>query len=228
MTSITQQSSPLPLLNPRTTSTFSFKSAMNTIKNYFIKPWNSTAMLSDDPIPHIAWEHLLMVYSTLCYAFVFALFGGFSHIFFNNGGWTTAVGFIGTSWWISRIKPWMEIRRVILLMAAAYFLGVTLGPLINLFIEMDQRNWLQMWFTVPFHLLWISLLCYFFDYPLSDLLYVYLLVLLLIVHMKMHSQEAIFLTARHNEESYYVSTTVAFFTDFPARTITFFMHNGTN
>ncbi|XP_024995911.1 bax inhibitor 1-like [Cynara cardunculus var. scolymus] len=201
---------------------------MDRIKKYFVRPWNSAAMLSNDPVPRFAWEHLLMMYSTLCYAFVFALFGGFSHVFFNNGGWITAVGFIGTSLWISKIKPWREIPRVILLMVAAYFSGVTLGPLINLFIEMDQRNRLQMWFTVPFHLVWISLLCYFFDYPLSDLVFVYLLVLSLIIHMKMHSQHAIFLAARHNEESYYVSTTIAFFTDFPARTIGFFTHYGTN
>ena len=39
--------------------------------------------------------------------------------------------------------------------------------------------------------------------------------------MKMHSQQAIFLAARQNEESYYVNTTIAFFADFQARTIAF-------
>ncbi|KAJ9556660.1 hypothetical protein OSB04_011274 [Centaurea solstitialis] len=283
---------------------------MDAIKNYFIKPYNPTAMLTNDPIPRFAWEHLLKVYATLCYTFVFALFGGFSHVLFDNGGWITAVGFIGALCWISIIRPWREvdfIPRTILLMAAGYFFGVTLGPMINLFIEMDQsdvvkiimggivffschlgavvysfdreiiyqngefsapifitiwmiisesyssllahaifllvlpfqwypavfllnffRNRLKMWFTVPFHLVWIWLLCYFFDYPLFDLVYVYLLVLSLIIHLKMHSQQAIFLAAHHNEESYYVNSAIAFFTDFPARTIAFFTHHGTN
>ncbi|KAJ9556663.1 hypothetical protein OSB04_011277 [Centaurea solstitialis] len=281
---------------------------MDAIKNYFIKPWNSTAMLTNDPIPQFAWEHLVKVNGTLCYVFVFALFGGLEHVLFDNGGWITAVGFLGALWWMSRVKPWREIPRTTLLMAAAFFFGVTLGPMINLFIEMDQsdiikiimggivffscyfgaaiysfdreiiyqigqfsspifitiwmivsesysglstehavfllvlplqwylavfllnffRNRLQMWFTIPFHLVWISLLSYFFDYPLSDLMYVYLLVLAVIVHMKMHSQQAIFLAAHRNEESYHVNVAIAFFTDFPARTIAFFTHHGTN
>ncbi|KAJ9556662.1 hypothetical protein OSB04_011276 [Centaurea solstitialis] len=299
-------------MNPRNTSKFSLKSAMDAIKNYFIKPWNSTAMLTNDPIPRFAWEHLVRVYATLYYAFVFALFGAFSHVHFDNGGWITAVGFVGALLWMSRIKPWRElfdfkIPRTILLMVAAFFSGVTLGPMINLFIEMDQSDlikiimggivsfnchlgavihgvdreiiyligeftapifitiwmiisesyssllvhvifllvlpfqWylavfflnffeyrLLIWFTVPFHLVWISLLCYFFDYPLSDLVYVYVLVWSLIVHTKMHSQQAVFLAAHHNEESYHVNSTIAFFTDFPARTIAFFTHHGTN
>ncbi|KAJ9556659.1 hypothetical protein OSB04_011273 [Centaurea solstitialis] len=296
-------------MNSRSTSRFSLKSAMNAIKNYFIKPYNPTVMLSYDPIPRFAWEHLVKVYATLCYVFGFALFGGIEHVHFHNGGWITAVGFIGALWWMSRIRPWREIPRTILLMAAAFFFGVTLGPMINLFIEMHQsdvikiitegivffacyygaaiysfdreiiyqigqfsspifitiwmivlehysslfthaafllvlvlplqwsktcfklkifRNRLQMLFTIPFHLVWSSLLSDYFDYALSDLMFVYLLVWLLIVHMKMHSQQAMFLAAHHNEENYHVNTAITFFTDFPARTIAFFTHHGTN
>ncbi|KAJ9556656.1 hypothetical protein OSB04_011270 [Centaurea solstitialis] len=113
---------------------------MDRIKNYFIRAWDSEAMLTLTPIQRSVYEHLLTVYFTLFYSSIFALSGAILHQLFNIGGWISAHGFIGSLWCLSRVNPWREIPRDWLLMAAAFFSGATLGPLINLIIEMDQSN----------------------------------------------------------------------------------------
>ncbi|KAI3693195.1 hypothetical protein L6452_33026 [Arctium lappa] len=221
---------------------------MDKIKNYFIRPWDSDAMQSVTPISSRVREHLFMVYWTLFITCVFILSGAISHLLFNNGGFVSALGFIGSVWFISRINPWREIRRFLFLMPAAYFSGATLGPLINLIIEMDQRNIIKIIvvgmlffgcylgaimqsldrtviyqfgeYTAPFIIAtWLATSDAYEDAPT----YVYAILSWLIVHMNLYNQLAIF-RAIHNEENFYVSTAITFFTEFPVHVVDLLIH----
>ncbi|KAL4567250.1 hypothetical protein LXL04_022827 [Taraxacum kok-saghyz] len=112
---------------------------MDRFKKYVIKPWNSTAVLNQDsPLPRFVSEHLVNVYCTLGYTLVSALLGTFSHLYFTHGGWVTAVGFIGTLYWMSMIQPWRENYRTALLIAASYLFSSTIIPAINLIFDVNQ------------------------------------------------------------------------------------------
>ncbi|XP_024995912.1 bax inhibitor 1-like [Cynara cardunculus var. scolymus] len=222
---------------------------MDRIKNYFIRPWDSDAMLSVTPISSVVRQHLLMVYCTLFYSFVFILSGAVSHLLFNHGGWVSAFGFMGSVWWIYRIKPWREIRRVLLLMTASYFSGATLGPLINLIIEMDQRNIIKIimggilffscYLGAIIHSLERAVIYQLGEYSAPILIaawmvisdaypglftYMYLILTWLIIHMNLYNQLTIFRATHHPEENYYVSTAITFFTEFAKHIIDLLRH----
>ncbi|MFQ6627075.1 hypothetical protein Gotur_004956, partial [Gossypium turneri] len=77
------------------------------------------------------------VYLTLCCALVASAFGAYLHILWNIGGYLTSFACFGTMIWLLSIPPYQERRRVSLLMASAVFEGASVGPLIDLAIQID-------------------------------------------------------------------------------------------
>ncbi|MBA0763779.1 hypothetical protein Gotri_013188, partial [Gossypium trilobum] len=77
------------------------------------------------------------VYLTLCCALVASAFGAYLHILWNIGGYLTSFACFGTMIWLLSIPPYQEQRRVSLLMASAVFEGASVGPLIDLAIQID-------------------------------------------------------------------------------------------
>ncbi|MED6193879.1 Bax inhibitor 1 [Stylosanthes scabra] len=77
------------------------------------------------------------VYLTLCCAVVAAAVGAYLHVLWNIGGFLTSGGCMGTMIWLLSTPPSQEQKRVSLLLASALFQGASIGPLIDLAIEVD-------------------------------------------------------------------------------------------
>ncbi|EEF30605.1 bax inhibitor 1 [Ricinus communis] len=86
--------------------------------------------------PHVQ-THLKQVYLTLCCALVAAAAGAYLHILWNIGGLLTTFACIGCMAWLLSLPPYQEQKRVAILMAAALFQGASVGPLIDLAIDID-------------------------------------------------------------------------------------------
>lgn len=112
---------------------------------------------------------VLQVYLSLCCALIAAAVGSYLHILWNIGGLLTTLAGMGSIVWLLSTPPYEEVRhwflfllhlvtllsctlswtlsflgkqkkRVTLFMASALLQGASIGPLIELAIEIDPRQ----------------------------------------------------------------------------------------
>ncbi|KAH7514252.1 hypothetical protein FEM48_Zijuj11G0069000 [Ziziphus jujuba var. spinosa] len=79
----------------------------------------------------------LQVYLTLFCTLVASAVGAYLHLLWNIGGVLTTIGSLGCIVWLLATKTYEEQKRVALLMAAAVLEGASVGPLIQLAVEID-------------------------------------------------------------------------------------------
>lgn len=99
--------------------------------------WNYDALKNLRQISPVVQSHLKQVYFTLCLALVASGVGAYLHILWNLGGLLTTLGCLGCMAWLLSTPPYYEQKRVGLLMGAALLEGASVGPLIDLAIQVD-------------------------------------------------------------------------------------------
>ncbi|KAI5594432.1 hypothetical protein BDE02_03G072600 [Populus trichocarpa] len=100
--------------------------------------WSYDSLKNFRQISPVVQTHLKQVYLTLCCALVASAAGAYLHILWNIGGLLTTFACFGCMTWLLSISPYEEQRkRLALLMAAALFEGASIGPLIDLAIQID-------------------------------------------------------------------------------------------
>ncbi|CAL5187690.1 unnamed protein product [Lathyrus oleraceus] len=99
--------------------------------------WNFDTLKNFGQISPVVRNHLKQVYLTLCFAVAAAAVGAYLHVLFHLGGILTTIACVGTSVWLLSTPPYEERKRLSLLMAAAMFQGASIGPLIDLAIQVD-------------------------------------------------------------------------------------------
>lgn len=99
--------------------------------------WTYDSLKNFRQISPVVQTHLKQVYLTLCCALVASAAGAYLHILWNIGGLLTTFACLGCMAWLLSVPPYEEQKRVGLLMAAALFEGASVGPLIDLAIEID-------------------------------------------------------------------------------------------
>lgn len=99
--------------------------------------WSYDSLKNFRQISPVVQNHLKQVYLSLCCALVASAAGVYLHIIWNIGGLLTLFGCIGSIAWLLSTPPHQEQKRVSLLMAAAMFEGASIGPLIDLAIQVD-------------------------------------------------------------------------------------------
>uniref|UniRef100_A0A5B6ZFF4 Putative bax inhibitor 1-like n=2 Tax=Davidia involucrata TaxID=16924 RepID=A0A5B6ZFF4_DAVIN len=99
--------------------------------------WSYDSLKNFRQISPVVQTHLKQVYLSLCCALIASAAGAYLHILWNIGGLLTTLGCIGSITWLLSTPPYEEQKRVALLMAAALFEGASIGPLIDLAIEID-------------------------------------------------------------------------------------------
>ncbi|KAE9450719.1 hypothetical protein C3L33_17383, partial [Rhododendron williamsianum] len=82
----------------------------------------------------------IVVYLMLCCALIASAVGAYLHILWNIGGLLTTLGCMGSIVWLLSTPPYEEQKRVTLLMATALLQGASIGPLIDVAIEIDPRQ----------------------------------------------------------------------------------------
>ncbi|GMQ04678.1 hypothetical protein CsSME_00050019 [Camellia sinensis var. sinensis] len=99
--------------------------------------WSYDSLKNLRQISPVVQTHLKQVYLTLCCALIASATGAYLHILWNIGGLLTTLGCMGSIVWLLSTPPYEAQKRVALLMAAALFEGASVGPLIDLAIEID-------------------------------------------------------------------------------------------
>ncbi|KAL3598692.1 hypothetical protein D5086_006610 [Populus alba] len=99
--------------------------------------WSYDSLKNFRQISPVVQTHLKQVYLTLCCALVASAAGAYLHILWNIGGLLTTFACFGCMTWLLSISPYEEQKRLALLMAAALFEGASIGPLIDLAIQID-------------------------------------------------------------------------------------------
>ncbi|PWZ05780.1 Bax inhibitor 1 [Zea mays] len=86
-------------------------------------------------------SHLKHVYLTLCSALAFSALGAYLHILLNVGGALTTVGCVASIAFLISLPASrdQERNRLALLMSAALLQGASVGPLVDLVIDLDSR-----------------------------------------------------------------------------------------
>lgn len=88
-------------------------------------------------ISPVVQSHLKQVYLSLCCALVASATGVYLHLLWNIGGLLTTFAMIGSMVWLLATPSYEEKKRVSLLMATALFKGASIGPLIDIAIQID-------------------------------------------------------------------------------------------
>ncbi|CAO2837868.1 unnamed protein product [Amaranthus hypochondriacus] len=99
--------------------------------------WDFDAFKNLSEISPTVQSHLKQVYFTLCCALVASAVGTYLHILWNIGGLLTTLACLGCMTWLLSSPPHEETKRCRLLMAAAVFEGASIGPLVDLAIQID-------------------------------------------------------------------------------------------
>ncbi|XP_050229805.1 bax inhibitor 1-like [Mercurialis annua] len=99
--------------------------------------WSYDSLKNFRQISPLVQTHLKKVYLTLCCALVASAAGAYLHILWNIGGLLTTFASIGCMVWLLSLPPYQEQKRMSLLMGAALFEGASIGPLIELAIDLD-------------------------------------------------------------------------------------------
>ncbi|KAL2903042.1 Bax inhibitor 1 [Bienertia sinuspersici] len=89
-------------------------------------------------ISPVVQSHLKQVYLTLCCALAASAVGSYLHILWNIGGLLTTLACMGCMAWLLSIPSYKEQKRVGLLMVAAALEGASIGPLVDLAIQVDS------------------------------------------------------------------------------------------
>ncbi|OWM88333.1 bax inhibitor 1 [Punica granatum] len=99
--------------------------------------WSYDSLKNFRQISPVVQTHLKQVYLSLCCALAAAATGAYLHILWNIGGLLTTLACLGCMIWLLSTPPYEEQKRVGLLMASSLFQGASIGPLIDLAIEID-------------------------------------------------------------------------------------------
>ncbi|KAK9068038.1 hypothetical protein SSX86_012149 [Deinandra increscens subsp. villosa] len=99
--------------------------------------WTYDSLKNFREISPVVQTHLKQVYLTLCCALVASAAGAYLHILWNIGGLLTTFATIGCMFWLLATPPYEEQKRVSMLMASSLFQGASIGPLIELAIDLD-------------------------------------------------------------------------------------------
>ncbi|KAI4315202.1 hypothetical protein L6164_028036 [Bauhinia variegata] len=99
--------------------------------------WGYDTLKNFRQISPVVQNHLKQVYLTLCCAVIASAVGAYLHILWNIGGFLTTVACMGSMIWLLSTPTFEEKKRVALLMAASLFEGASIGPLIELAIDID-------------------------------------------------------------------------------------------
>ncbi|XP_058772883.1 bax inhibitor 1-like [Vicia villosa] len=99
--------------------------------------WNYDTLKNFDQISPVVRNHLKQVYLTLFLAVAAAAVGAYLHVLFNLGGFLTMIAGVGTSVWLISTPIYEERKRLSLLVASAMFQGASIGPLIDMAIQVD-------------------------------------------------------------------------------------------
>ncbi|XP_015896705.1 bax inhibitor 1 [Ziziphus jujuba] len=99
--------------------------------------WNYDSLKNFRRISPVVQNHLKQVYLTLFCTLVASAVGAYLHLLWNIGGVLTTIGSLGCIVWLLATKTYEEQKRVALLMAAAVLEGASVGPLIQLAVEID-------------------------------------------------------------------------------------------
>ncbi|PON64620.1 Bax inhibitor 1-related [Parasponia andersonii] len=99
--------------------------------------WSYDSLKNFRQISPVVQAHLKQVYLTLCCTLVASAVGAYLHVLWNIGGLLTTLASIGCIVWVLSTPPYEEQKRVAILMAAAVFEGASVGPLIDLAIQID-------------------------------------------------------------------------------------------
>ncbi|XP_031484564.1 bax inhibitor 1-like [Nymphaea colorata] len=111
---------------------------MSTFASFF--PAGSSGSLKNlRQISPVVQNHLKQVYLSLCCALMASAVGVYLHLLWNIGGILTFFGCTGSIIWLLSTPPYpsLERKRFGLLMVAAMCQGATLGPLIDVVIQID-------------------------------------------------------------------------------------------
>ncbi|KAJ4955395.1 hypothetical protein NE237_012178 [Protea cynaroides] len=99
--------------------------------------WSYESLKNFRQISPLVQNHLKLVYLSLGCALVASAVGVYLHLLWNIGGILTTLACLGSILYLLSVPPYEEKKRVSLLMAAAFFEGASVGPLIDLVIEVD-------------------------------------------------------------------------------------------
>ncbi|KAI8546697.1 hypothetical protein RHMOL_Rhmol07G0140000 [Rhododendron molle] len=99
--------------------------------------WTYDSLKNFRQISPVVQSHLKQVYLSLCCALIASAVGAYLHILWNIGGLLTTIGSIGSLVWLLSTPPYEERKRVALLMVTALFQGATIGPLIDVALQID-------------------------------------------------------------------------------------------
>jgi FtsH-binding integral membrane protein len=99
--------------------------------------WSYDSLKNFRQISPVVQTHLKQVYLTLCCTLIASAAGAYLHLLWNIGGLLTTIASIGCIVWLLSIPTYEEQKRVSLLMASGAFQGASIGPLIELAIEIN-------------------------------------------------------------------------------------------
>ncbi|KAK6935106.1 Bax inhibitor 1-related [Dillenia turbinata] len=99
--------------------------------------WNYDSLKNFRQISPRVQTHLKLVYLTLCCTLLASAAGAYLHIIWSIGGFLTTLACMGSIGWMFATPMYEENKRFGLLMAASLFEGASIGPLIDLAIEID-------------------------------------------------------------------------------------------
>ncbi|ERM95306.1 bax inhibitor 1 [Amborella trichopoda] len=101
--------------------------------------WSYDTLKNFHQISPRVQDHLKRVYLSLCCCIAACAVGSYFHLLWNIGGLLTFVGGIVSILWLlsTSSHPREEKKRLGLLLASSFFQGATLGPLIQMVIELD-------------------------------------------------------------------------------------------
>ncbi|KAI3968487.1 hypothetical protein MKX01_007797, partial [Papaver californicum] len=100
--------------------------------------WSYESLKNFRQISPVVQNHLKLVYLSLSCALVSASVGAYLHILINIGGLLTTFACMGCIVWLSMTPAHEEKKKVGLLMASALFQGASIGPLIQLAMDIDS------------------------------------------------------------------------------------------
>ncbi|KAF3448255.1 hypothetical protein FNV43_RR08968 [Rhamnella rubrinervis] len=99
--------------------------------------WSYDSLKNFRQISPVVQTHLKQVYLTLCCTLIASAAGAYLHLLWNIGGLLTTIASIGCIVWLLSTPTYEEQKRVALLMASGAFQGASIGPLIELGIEIN-------------------------------------------------------------------------------------------
>ncbi|KAJ9536513.1 hypothetical protein OSB04_un000307 [Centaurea solstitialis] len=99
--------------------------------------WTYDSLKNFRQISPVVQTHLKQVYLSLCCALLASAVGAYLHILWNVGGLLTTFASVGCMAWLLATPPHKEQMRLSLLMASSVLQGASIGPLIELAIEVD-------------------------------------------------------------------------------------------